>query len=91
MCHVSVGPGMAIQLWWDVDGRDGEKATDNGMGRQNQTKPERWSRCIHVAVALRSKEAVRSQQANRTAPGPQHGSLEIQAGWWHQDSTIESS
>lgn len=86
---------MAVPVWWDVDGRDGEKATDNGMdgmGRQNQTKPqEDRSRCSQVAVALRSKEAVRSQQASRTAPGPQHGSLEIQAGWWHQDSTIESS
>lgn len=42
---------MAVPLWWDVDGRDGEKATDNGMGRQNQTKPQRRGRRTGAGAA----------------------------------------
>ena len=55
-----VGPGMAVQLWWYVDGRDREGKELDGNAEPDQATEvaqDNRSRCIQEAIAVWSEEA----------------------------------
>ena len=63
-----VGPGMAVQLWWYVDGRDREGKELDGNAEPDQATEvaqDNRSRCIQEAIAVWSEEARLSAEPHR--------------------------